>query len=55
MNALRVGLFLHELEALLNGVLVRAAEGRVDQIAAVWAAFVHRQLIAVFDGALYLV
>ena len=39
----------HRVEALLDRVLVRAREGRVDQIAAVGVTLVHRQLVAVLD------
>ena len=42
---------LHVLEALLDGVLVRAGEGRVDEVAAPRVPLVHRQLVAVLDGA----
>src|SRR5207245_322190 len=43
------------LEALLDGVLVRAREGGVDEIPAVRMPGVHRQLVAVLDGPAYLV
>ena len=42
---------VHVLEALLDGVLVRAREGRVDEVAAPGVPLVHRQLVAVLDGA----
>ena len=51
----RRGVALHPVEALLDGVLVRAGEGRVDQVAAVRVPLVHRQLVAVLDGAADLV
>ena len=43
------------VEALLDGVLVRAGEGGVDEVAAVGVARVHGQLVAVLDGAADLV
>ena len=49
------GVALERLEALLDRVLVRAGEGGVDQVAAVRVARVHRQLVAVLDGAADLV
>ncbi len=42
---------LHPGEALVDGVLVGAGEGGVDQVAAVGVAFGDRQLVAVLDGA----
>ena len=42
---------LHVLEALLDGVLVRAGEGGVDEVAAPRVPLVHGQLGAVLDGA----
>src|SRR5690606_10900713 len=45
----RVGLLLGE--AFLDGVLVRAREGREDQVAGVGMARVHGQLVAVLDAA----
>jgi hypothetical protein len=45
----RVG--LQRLEALLDGVLVGAGEGGVDQVARVGVARVDRHLVAVLDGA----
>ena len=42
---------LHVLQALLDGVLVGAREGRVDEVAAPRVPLVHRQLVAVLDGA----
>src|SRR5690606_27917912 len=47
-RALRLG--LHGLEALLDGVLVRAGEGRVDEVARPRAALVHLELVAVLGG-----
>ena len=49
------GVPLQRVEALLDGVLVGAGEGGVDQVAAVRVALVHRQLVAVLDGAADLV
>src|SRR5689334_10135659 len=46
---------LQRLEPLLDGVLVGAGEGGVDQVARVRMARVDRQLIAVLDGATDLV
>ena len=46
---------VHRLEALLDGVLVRAGEGGEDEVAAVGVALAHRQLVAVLDGAADLV
>ena len=46
---------VHRLEALLDRVLVRAAEGREDEVAGPGAALVHGQLVAVLGGALDLV
>ncbi len=45
------GVGLLHREALLDGVLVRAGEGREDQVAGVGVARVHGQLVAVFDAA----
>ena len=41
---------IHLRHALLDGVLVRAGEGREDQIARVGVAFVDRQLVDGLDG-----
>ncbi len=53
--ARRGGLRLHRVEALVDGVLVRAAERRVDEVARPRLALRHGQLVAVLDGALDLV
>ena len=50
-----VGVDLHRVEALVDGVLVAAGERGVDQIAAVRVALGHGQLVAVLDGAADLV
>ena len=47
----RAGVLLHPLEALLDGVLVRAGEGREDEVTAIRVAFVDLDLVAVLDGA----
>ena len=41
----------HRLEALLDGVLVRAGEGREDEVAAPRVPLADGQLVAVLDGA----
>lgn len=46
-DALGLGLGLHGVEALLDGVLVGAGEGRVDQVAHVRVARVDLHLVAV--------
>jgi hypothetical protein len=46
---------LERLEALLDGVLVGAGEGGIDQVARVRVARVDRELVAVLDGATDLV
>ena len=48
-------MLLQRLQPLLDGVLVRAGEGRVDQVARVGVARVDRQLGAVLHGATDLV
>ena len=45
------GIDLHVRQALVDGVLVRAGEGRVDQVAAVGVALVHGDLVAVLHRA----
>ena len=45
------GVPLHRLQALLDRVLVRAGERRVDQVARVRVPGVHRKLVAVLGGA----
>ena len=50
-----LGLLLEGLEALLDGVLVGAGERRVDEVARVGVARVHRQLGAVLHRATDLV
>ena len=47
--------FLARGEGLLDRVLVRAGERGVDQVARVRVARMHRQLVAVLDGAADLV
>ncbi len=49
------GVLLQRLEPLLDGVLVRAGEGGVDQVAGVRVARVHGQLVAVLDRPPHLV
>ena len=49
------GIGLHDREALVDGVLMRAGERRVDEVAAIRMALVNRDLIAVLDGAAHLV
>ncbi|MCO5611506.1 hypothetical protein L7F22_065759 [Adiantum nelumboides] len=51
----RGGVGLHRREALVDRVLVGAGERGVDQVAAPRVALVHRQLVAVLDGAADLV
>ena len=51
----RGGVALEGLEALLDRVLVRAGERRVDQVTAVRVPLVHGRLVAVLDGATDLV
>ena len=46
---------IHRLEPLLDGVLMRPAERREDEVARPGAPLVHAQLVAVFGGALDLV
>ena len=43
---------MHQLEALLDCILVGSREGCVNQIATVRGAFRNRQLVAVLDGSL---
>ena len=50
-HALLLGVALHGLEALLDGVLVRARERREHQVPAVRAALGDGQLVAVLHGA----
>ena len=45
----------HRFKALLNGVLVRPAKGRVHQVASPRTALWDRQLIAVFSSSLDLI
>src|SRR5206468_1020600 len=40
----------HRLEALLDRILMAAAERGVDEVAGPWAALVHPQLVAVLGG-----
>ena len=47
----RGGLGLHRLEALLDGVLVGAGEGGVDEVAGVGVPGVDLHLVAVLGGA----
>src|SRR3954447_19154564 len=49
------GVALQRIEPLLDGVLVRTAEGRVDEVTSVGVPGVDRQLVAVLDRATYLV
>ena len=49
------GLGIHRLEALLDRILVAAAECRVHQVACPRGALVHPQLVAVLGGAAHLV
>ncbi len=53
--ALRFGVGRHGFEALLDGILVRAAEGGEHEVAGPRAALVHGQLIAVLGRALHCV
>src|SRR5690606_35289767 len=54
-DALGLGLGLHGVEALLDGVLVGAGEGRVDQVAHVRVARVDLTLVALLPRATDLV
>ena len=47
----RLGVGVEGGEALLDGVLVRARERGVDEVAHVGVALVHRQAVAVLGGA----
>jgi hypothetical protein len=42
----------HRFEALIDGVLVRAREGREDKLAGVWVARMDRQSIAMLGDLL---
>src|SRR5690606_6585729 len=50
-DPLLVGAALQVFQALLDGVLVGAGEGRVDEVAGVGVTRVDRQAGAVLDGA----
>ncbi len=53
--ALFTCLTLEILEALLDGILMRSREGRVDEVTGIGLTGVHRDPCAVFDGAAHLI